>query len=146
MIEINRVLFRGSKFGQDAQREAYFDCDKHLKELLNFGYEIIDEECYKKVNGGWRKYTILARTSMIPNHDKLCALEKEYEMLRKSKKEVPHANGWVAFFLFLVFLFPGFIYLSKKKKEKNAVIEENKHSEERIARILDQAWGLVKKR
>lgn len=142
MIEANKVLLKGNKFGPDDQREDAFDSNEHVKELKSFGWEVIDDEAYKKINNVWYRYCIMARTREIPHHDELEALEKEYEDTRKQIKPIPTTNGWLAFFLFLLIIFPGIIYLSAKSKKKKQTKKENEDAKLRILEIIQKAENL----
>lgn len=142
MFEINKVLLKGNKFGPDEQREDAFDSEKHVKELKAFGWEIVDEEVYKRTNNAWRKYCIMVRQREIPHHNELVELEKEYEEVRKSIMPLPKGNRGLAFMLFLILLVPGIIYVNVKKSQRKKVRNANKEAEAKILEITKKAGSI----
>ena len=142
MIESNRVLLKGNKFGPDEQREDAFDSEKHVKDLKSFGWEVLEDEVYKRTNNAWKKYCIMVRQREIAHHGELVELEKEYEQARKSIKPLPKSNRVLAFFLFLILIIPGVIYVNVKKSQRKKTKNANKDAESRMREIAKKAESI----
>ncbi len=125
------------------------DRDLQYKDLyLLFGYKeeaTKDEESKFKIGGkiyaDVNTICYLKRNSNMKNYDKLVALQNEYFTLSKKKAEKPKKlNKGLLFFLLLLGIIPGLIYLLSHKRKKQVIV----NNDERLKEIIEEAKKLTK--
>ncbi len=88
---------------------------------------------------------VLARDKDMKNYRSIKTLEDKYFALKAQKQTYKLVDGTVCFILFLLFLIPGFIYVSYKSKQKENIEYENKRIQSKMDAILKEAKPLLVK-
>jgi hypothetical protein len=102
-----------------------------------FGWKV-QEEIEEGKGKHKEKYVLMTRDKNARNYLTLVNLEKEYYTAKGRIKEYKEPNEMVVMLLFVCLIIPGIVYLSKKKKEKNAIEEENAKAKKDMARIISE--------
>lgn len=109
-----------------------------INDNKNFGWKV-KEEVFEGSGKKKVSYCVLERDKNHHNYLTYVRLEKEYYKCKDNIKEYQGANEIVAMLLFLFLIIPGVIYVSKKKKERIAIEENNKKMKAEMARIIQEA-------
>ena len=127
MIETKKVELHGSLSNDK--------CEKYIQDLTAFGWQptqIVDER-YSRYT---RHYQILARETSMPNYDILIKYEKMYEDAKSNIKTYESMDISLAIFLFLIFIFPGIIYVHYKRNQKSNIEYDNDQCYEEMKKAV----------
>lgn len=102
-----------------------------------FGYRVAREET---IGSGKKRveYVIMERDKNLRNYITLKNLEDAYYKAKNNIKEYKPMNEGLALFLFLLLIIPGIIYVSKKRKEKKLIDENNQKMKKEMARVIQE--------
>lgn len=103
-----------------------------------FGWKV-KEEIDEKVGRKTEKYVLLTRDKNMMNYLTLVDLEKRYYTAKGNMKEFKPANETLTLILFICLIIPGILYLSKKKKEKKEILDNNEKMKKEMARVISEA-------
>lgn len=103
-----------------------------------FGWKV-KEEIDEKVGRKTEKYVLLTRDKNMMNYLTLVDLEKRYYAAKGNMKEFKPANETLTLILFICLIIPGILYLSKKKKEKKEILDNNEKMKKEMARVISEA-------
>lgn len=123
---------------------------KEIKVKTSFGWQLDTEKSDKRALSKKNKaHFIKLRTLVFKRpkdllyHDKLMELEKKYEELENQKQFYIKADPINAFFLFLLVIIPGIIYVVLKAKKKKKVKENNEAIDAKQAKLLAEAQQIL---
>ena len=108
-----------------------------INDNKNFGWKV-KQEVEEGKGKNIKKYVILERNKNLSNYITLHNLEEKYYEAKNNIKEVKPINEMLAFLLFLLLIIPGLIYVSKKKKEKALIEENNAKMKKEMARLIQE--------
>lgn len=124
--------------------------DETIKDKNYFGWQLdknkSDKRVAKKNNNGRffkRRDLTFTRTKNIGYHDKLVELEKKYNELEGKKKEYTKGDPVNAFFLFLLAIVPGIIYVCYKSHKKKKIKKYNESLDREKEKYLIQAQEIL---
>lgn len=102
-----------------------------------FGYKVVREETIKSGKTDV-EYVIMERDKNLRNYITLKNLEDAYYKAKNNIKEYKPMNEGLALFLFLLLIIPGILYVSKKRKEKKFILENNQKMKQEMAKIIQE--------
>ena len=102
-----------------------------------FGYKVAREETIKsgKIDV---EYVIMERDKNLRNYITLKNLEDAYYKAKNNIIEYKPMKEGLALFLFLLLIIPGILYVSKKRKEKKFILENNQKMKQEMAKIIQE--------
>ena len=115
--------------------------DAHV--YINFGWQHTEDV---RKGSGPRKHTehVLVRDLDMPNYDEIKELENEYLTLKSQIQRYEPIDPTIGFLLFVLLMFPFFIYYGFKKKQKEEINDHNTKIKIKMAHILKSAKELIK--
>ena len=102
-----------------------------------FGYKVVREETIKSGKMDV-EYVIMERDKNLRNYITLKNLEDAYYKAKNNIKEYKPMKEGLALFLFLLLIIPGILYVSKKRKEKKFILENNQKMKQEMAKIIQE--------
>lgn len=124
--------------------------DETIKDKSYFGWELdknkSDKRAVKKNNNGRfikRRDLTFVRTKNINYHDKLNEVEGKYNELESKKKFYTKADPVNAFFLFLLGIIPGIIYVCYKTHKKKKIKKYNEDIDREKEKYLIEAQTIL---
>lgn len=100
-----------------------------------FGYKVVREETIKSGKMDV-EYIIMERDKNLRDYITLKNLEDAYYKAKNNIKEYKPLKEGLALFLFLLLIIPGILYVSKKRKEKKFILENNQKMKQEMAKII----------
>lgn len=111
---------------------------EYVECLIAFGWQKVE-----KVTRGGKDFQVITRDTDMSNYDKLKALEEKYNVARNSVVVYEEPNAFMVFLLFLLFVFPGVLYLVKKSKDKKEIALNNQRQEEIMKQCVSKGRKLL---
>ena len=102
-----------------------------------FGYKVAREETIKSGKMDV-EYVIMERDKNLRNYITLKNLEDAYYKAKNNIIEYKPMKEGLALFLFLLLIIPGILYVSKKRKEKKFILENNQKMKQEMAKIIQE--------
>lgn len=102
-----------------------------------FGYKVVREETIKSGKMDV-EYVIMERDKNLRDYITLKNLEDAYYKAKNNIKEYKPMKEGLALFLFLLLIIPGILYVSKKRKEKKFILENNQKLKQEMAKIIQE--------
>ncbi|MDY5982604.1 MAG: hypothetical protein SPJ17_02735 [Anaeroplasma sp.] len=102
-----------------------------------FGYKVVREETIKSGKMDV-EYVIMERDKNLRDYITLKNLEDAYYKAKNNIKEYKPMKEGLALFLFLLLIIPGILYVSKKRKEKKFILENNQKMKQEMAKIIQE--------
>lgn len=102
-----------------------------------FGYKVVREETIKSGKMDV-EYVIMERDKNLIDYITLKNLEDAYYKAKNNIKEYKPMKEGLALFLFLLLIIPGILYVSKKRKEKKFILENNQKMKQEMAKIIQE--------
>ena len=102
-----------------------------------FGYKVVGEETIKSGKMDV-EYVIMERDKNLRNYITLKNLEDAYYKAKNNIIEYKPMKEGLARFLFLLLIIPGILYVSKKRKEKKFILENNQKMKQEMAKIIQE--------
>lgn len=102
-----------------------------------FGYKVAREETIKSGKMDV-EYVIMERDKNLRDYITLKNLEDAYYKAKNNIKEYKPMKEGLALFLFLLLIIPGILYVSKKRKEKKFILENNQKMKQEMAKIIQE--------
>ena len=102
-----------------------------------FGYKVVREETIKSGKMDV-EYVIMERDKNLRDYITLKNLEDAYYKAKNNIKEYKPIKEGLALFLFLLLIIPGILYVSKKRKEKKFILENNQKMKQEMAKIIQE--------
>ena len=144
MLETRTIRTYGSPNGNYWEIKNYEISMDYIEDLSSFGWKI--QTNIGKYDGYYDEdmvSIIIVRDKKIPNYDRICELEDEYEYARSCIKDYHEANGFIAFLLLLMFIIPGIIYIAVKHGQKRTYPILNEPYIERMNKAMKEADRLL---
>ena len=136
MNETRDVILGFKNPAPESLRNIYEHQLQYVECLTAFGWQKVE-----KVTRDGKDYQVLTRDTNLPNYEQLKSLEEKYNAARQNADAYEEANPFITFLLFILFIFPGVLYLVKKAKEKKTILANNKKQEE----IMEQCVSAGRK-
>lgn len=113
-----------------------------IDEYLKFGWSHTED---RKHSSGRSYYTehILARDKDMPNYKRIKELEDEYFGLKRQIKGYSSMDLYWCFILFLLMVFPFFIYWGYKANQKQKREEHDKNIKKKMDEVLKEVATLL---
>ena len=110
-------------------------------EYLNFGWQFT-QDTSERIGRTSHMVHLLVRDKDMPNYDLLFAYETKYFNLKKDLKSYKPVEGFTAFLLALLLLFPMIIYLIYKNDQYRQIKEHNDYVRKCMQETIDEAKKL----
>lgn len=119
-------------------RSIYEHQLEYVECLTAFGWQKVE-----KVTHDGKDFQVITRDTDMSNYEQLKALEEKYNAARYSVDVYEEPNAFIVFLLFLLFVFPGVLYLVKKSKDKKEIALNNQRQEEIMKQCVSEGKKLL---
>lgn len=125
MIETKEMILGFAHSEIEAMRKIYKHQLEHVECLTAFGWQKVE-----KVTRDGKDFQVITRDTDMSNYEQLKTLEEKYSVARNSVGVYEEPNAFIVFLLFLLFVFPGVLYLVEKSKDKKEIALNNQRQKE----------------
>ena len=116
----------------------------HIDEYLQFGWKYKEDETSARGRSS-HTYHIVERDKDMPHYEEISALEYEYFDAKGQMTVYEPAEPWTCILLACLLVFPLFIYLARKGKEKKDVERRNGELRKEMSEAVEKAEILLSK-
>lgn len=138
MIETEEMILGFTNSEIEAMRTIYEHQLEHVDCLTAFGWQKVE-----KVTRDGKDYQVITRDTDMPNYEQLKTLEEKYIVARNSVGVYEEPDSFLVFLLFLLFVFPGILYLVKKSKDKKEIALNNQRQKEIMIQLVSEGRKLL---
>ena len=138
MIETKEITLGFANSEIEVIRKIYEHQLEHVECLTAFGWQKVE-----KATRDGKDYQVITRDTDMSNYEQLKDLEEKYNVARNSVDVYEEPDALIVFFLFLLFVFPGVLYLVKKSKDKKEIALNNQRQKEIMKQCVSEGRKLL---
>ncbi len=114
----------------------------HIDEYLPFGWKYKEDVRHQR-GKSVRTYHVLERDKDMRNYSEICNLEYQYFETKGEKEIYEEADPLSCVLLCLFLVFPLFVYLGRKSKQKKEIERRNRDLQEKMDELSERAEALL---